>query len=625
MGSKRCVYCASLTIEKLVHLAEREFYGHTFPGEHYYQHHQSFKDLESAAYEGCDLCWVILDAFKTTPEDYMSSAIGITAEEADRRGSLYTEAILAEPSHVRLAINASHVYAGRRLDEVEAFDILLVQTDQPLFIDGRRIGRFETGRDLGADENFAVVNAWLQQCREEHLTCRTEVAGLLPTRVIDVHSEPPKLVLSRGAVGKYLALSHCWGGAISVLLTTKTIDPFQEELPMDQIPRNFEDAITITRRLGVQYLWIDSLCIMQDCKEDWTVESKKMGQVYRDSVLTIYAAAATGSTSGILCKGSNNGSQARAAIKVFNNELLEVAVAGKWDPDLESMKVLERSSPLNKRGWTLQELTLSPRQLHFGKDGIYWRCREQTCSLDGLSIGNLSPYDSMDVDPSSVFFWDTAHGQRLTPDEMQVAMTAFLTLVQTYSHRALTYNTDKLPALSGLCERIHRLIGGEYLAGIWSRDLARGLLWYKEMSSCKHVQPYRAPSWSWATTNDPVLFQIRPEMPATPSIEIISHRIEPCDSANPYGAVRSGLLVVKGLTLPLIRSRQVDKTLWSQDRYTALFIDTGTDLKSAMGLVLRPKEHSADVTFERVGMFSVDAGVVPGLMDELKDETITLV
>ncbi len=109
---------------------------------------------------------------------------------------------------------------------------------------------------------------------------------------------------SRGLKAEYIALSHCWGGKISPLLTTETLEPFQNRLSYAALPANFRDAIVITRELGIRYLWIDSLCILQDSKQDWQQESKMMAAIYRDSTLTISAMASSGSTQGILWLGT---------------------------------------------------------------------------------------------------------------------------------------------------------------------------------------------------------------------------------------------------------------------------------------------------------------------------------
>ncbi|PQE07156.1 Heterokaryon incompatibility protein [Rutstroemia sp. NJR-2017a BVV2] len=72
--------------------------------------------------------------------------------------------------------------------------------------------------------------------------------------------------------------------------TTKdNIDCFKQALPMEELPQTFKDAITVTRQLGLQYIWIDSLCIIQHDQEDWFRESAKMGDIFESSSCTLAA------------------------------------------------------------------------------------------------------------------------------------------------------------------------------------------------------------------------------------------------------------------------------------------------------------------------------------------------
>lgn len=125
---------------------------------------------------------------------------------------------------------------------------------------------------LGSDVYFDLAKDWLKQCRLDHPGCNPKDHPELPSRVIDVgiSSGPLHLRLMCGQVlrADYVALSHCWGGIITPVLTTKTLAMFKESLPYADLPANFQDAVTITRRLGLRYLWIDSLCILQDSGED---------------------------------------------------------------------------------------------------------------------------------------------------------------------------------------------------------------------------------------------------------------------------------------------------------------------------------------------------------------------
>jgi hypothetical protein len=120
-----------------------------------------------------------------------------------------------------------------------------------------------------------------------------------PTRLLQISASDSsisnlRLVQSPNLLGSkgYLALSHRWGGADVVELTKDTLDPFLMEIPLERLPRNFLDAVLVTVRLGFKFLWIDSLCIIQDSETDWQQESMNMGRIYRHAQCTIAAVEA---------------------------------------------------------------------------------------------------------------------------------------------------------------------------------------------------------------------------------------------------------------------------------------------------------------------------------------------
>ncbi|KAK2050895.1 HET-domain-containing protein, partial [Colletotrichum caudatum] len=127
-----------------------------------------------------------------------------------------------------------------------------------------------------------------------------EQIGLV-NEVVDVGVDgrrEPRLIVTGGAVGRYTTLSHCWGPRPVIRTTSRTIDDHLGALPLDGLPPTFRDAVSITRSLGIRYVWIDSLCIVQDSEEDWELESARMGAVYASSYLTIAASASPDSTGG---------------------------------------------------------------------------------------------------------------------------------------------------------------------------------------------------------------------------------------------------------------------------------------------------------------------------------------
>lgn len=164
------------------------------------------------------------------------------------------------------------------------------------------------GRPIQSDpmsnESICMIQGWIQECDTSHPKCHQHSNGKLPTRLIDVgsadESTQPRLVNSDGRSGHYVALTHVWGGLVPVRTLKESLVKYMCKLPLPFLPSNFTDAITITRRLGIQYLWIDALCIIQDSTQDWEAECANMGDTYRNSVLTIAAVDAESSKVGFL-------------------------------------------------------------------------------------------------------------------------------------------------------------------------------------------------------------------------------------------------------------------------------------------------------------------------------------
>lgn len=452
-------------------------------------------------------------------------------------------------------------------------------------IGGFRIGRYEVDPILGSPSNHRLAKQWLTECRLFHTDCLARKVHELPTRVIDVGaslgSTAVQLVLSQGKKADYVALSHCWGGAISPLLTTETLAAFRKHIDLSILPANFRDAVIITRNLGIRYLWIDSLCIQQNSKADWEIESQKMGLVYRNSTVTISALVSAGSKEGILKHNlSSLTSPKQATIKLLKDagDRCHISVCRKT-PNEEDLLSLDLQSALTGRGWTLQEYILSPRHILYGKDAIYWRCPQGFISSSGLPKGGKFPeYEYINI--SQIIYSDTLSRPLAPPSDIIGVLDEYYDLVRAYSRRRLTYGSDKLPAFSGLAQQLHPVFGGDYVAGIWTVDFRNGLLWLPDLMSCRHAKiPYRAPSWSWAVTDDLVTFH-RPETAARgspSSAELLDFGVELRNPASPYGEIISAKLVIKALTKPFVRSRQIIGSYWDGPDIGLLKFDEGLD------------------------------------------------
>ena len=282
-----------------------------------------------------------------------------------------------------------------------------------------------------------------------------------------------------------------------------------------ELPATFRDAVTITRNLDCQYLWIDSLCIIQDSVEDCQRECAKMSQVYRYSLLTLSALHSANSNAGIFTQRT-----LKPSVEVAPEK------SPGWGPiyvtlGLDSWNEMLGRSILNTRGWTLQERVLSPRLLHFSDDELLWECltcvqregsrkltaksRYSTCeeSYTGPSLDvNMPPADWSKQKLVLSFLNEWSGGESKVP---------FLTwnkAVSYFSGRNLTYGKDKLPAISGLAAEVCLQTGATYLAGLFKEDLPNGLCWQlypgNDASFVQRPSDYRAPSWSWASLDGKV-------------------------------------------------------------------------------------------------------------------------
>ena len=225
----------------------------------------------------------------------------------------------------------------------------------------------------GSQAHFKLLKQWLEECDSNHKACCTEEARSfsMPTRVLEVHDNSLRLRVSASVTpDRYVAFSHCWGVVEPTkrFCTTKAnFDELHRAIDLDQLPRNFQDAVTVTRGLGIRYIWIDSLCIVQDDTEDWYQESARMERVFSNAYCTVAASSAKSSIDGFLSRP-----QKRNHMKLSSpgNEDLFVCY------DIDNFRQDVELSPLSQRGWVLQERALSRRSIYYTNTQVYWECGE---------------------------------------------------------------------------------------------------------------------------------------------------------------------------------------------------------------------------------------------------------
>ncbi|KAG7284603.1 hypothetical protein NEMBOFW57_009208 [Staphylotrichum longicolle] len=410
----------------------------------------------------------------------------------------------------------------------------------------------------GSAASFGLAKQWLTRCKRGHSVCRDAIRSVtkFPTRLLDIGSGKVKTIRLREGRGQkdFVSLSHCWGSLQPLRLLEGNLELFKTQINFEDLPRTFQDAVTITRELGYRYLWIDSLCIIQDSKGDWTTESAIMGHIYRASALNISAGGAADSSAG--CFATRNPLKHRACI------LTGDAASGLCIPRRcpSEWRDHDGSSTIS-RGWVFQERMLAPRTLHYSRRTISWECIRRDATegwpdgadtWDWKSNGGYSRPKEIfqalcDFRPPA----KTAATSPLTNKDVLGFLRAWDELVATYSGKALTQRGDKLVALHGIMSMIAQSTGLRHGAGLWLDYLAVGLMWRTWRAAPTRPESldksqYRAPSWSWACVDSNVrLERVMLQMDYHDFTQ--QFRVENIAiSALPNGQVSRGELVVRG-------------------------------------------------------------------------------
>ena len=337
----------------------------------------------------------------------------------------------------------------------------------------------------GSPAAYRFVGHCLEECVSFHKECAKTVSGKvyadeiepeLPRRVIDVlprlGGDSVCLFESHSSRGRYTVLSHCWGPWTMRPLET-TIDTLSERLAgieMESLPQTFQDAVYVTRAAGLRFLWIDSLCIVQDDATDKVQQLGQMGAFYEKASFTIAAADAANSRQGLF----RSLSQEAVTIPYHDQSGKPVGLISVRSPEPPSR--LE-GSPLATRAWVTQEMILSRRVVAYTRYGILWSCKSGNKTEMGKSLG--AAYIERSADWNQV--------------------------ISLYTARQLSYQADKLAALEGIVTSLKEKTGDRCFAGVWEREMPGALLWSIKVHDWEAAErlpsELNLPSWSWASVN----------------------------------------------------------------------------------------------------------------------------
>lgn len=397
---------------------------------------------------------------------------------------------------------------------------------------------------------------------------------------------------------QYAALSYCWGPPQDAKFQSKAfranLQQLYEKLEFNSLSPILKDAIEVTRKLSIPYLWVDCLCILQDDFSDWQRQCKQMSDIYGKARVTLITTASRTCIQGFLNPARRGlrfpyKSKRRPNVEGYFMMYFTHVSSMKDDFGISPIETLNndlRSCQWARRGWTFQEEAMAGARIIFGKNGTYIGCGEKM---------SKAKTDETDV--------STRTRAGLLPRDDNKLHEAWQDLCDRYTHlttSSFTRPTDLLPALSGLC-RLYgdRLCHEGYIAGHWVTTLYYSLMWTRkydkpplltDLVKSYDRKPFVLPTWSCLAQGNIYLYIFknfsRPEISTIePHAQLVGD--------DPYGAIQDAWLHLEGFVLDLpslswsesaaglvgSRGAQIDKILFDANDYypMRLFAGDGTE------------------------------------------------
>ncbi|KND86481.1 hypothetical protein TOPH_08877 [Tolypocladium ophioglossoides CBS 100239] len=370
-----------------------------------------------------------------------------------------------------------------------------------------------------------IIQGWLHNCRTNHRRCRASTgSAMMPTRVIDVGGPAARsalrLVSSKGICEPYIALSYCWGVTADEILTltAMTFASMTQGIRESALAKTHRDTVSLAQALGIRYIWVDALCIIQGDEADWERESRNMAQVYGNATLTVVAGRSADARNGYM--DNTLDSFTRGGEPPPCRLPVSAPVSGNKTDSSFLMVALPRSAdigPVFTRGWCSQERVCCRRAVIFGTQQLMFECETEYAYENGKITRPLPRFAFNQPLP-------LAAQPRDVQDLREATLRKWYNFLYVYTTCHLSNPHDIFAAIAAIAQQAARVLHSRYLAGIWECDIIRGLLW----EPCYHMEigPHskvhttrpkptrltggtsgpivRAPSWSWAAVMGPV-------------------------------------------------------------------------------------------------------------------------
>lgn len=354
----------------------------------------------------------------------------------------------------------------------------------------------------GVIDGFDFIKKHVDQCIREHTCEQGDNLPTLPDRVLQVgmnRASGIQLLEPKNQRSKYIALSYCWGPVSekTFLTTRHNLKARKAGIDFENLPPLLQNVVACARALGIEFVWVDRLCILQGDDGDFKTQGPKMGEIYGNATLTIAAASASSEEDRILNARDTRWQQAVMNFDCEEMGRLRLGVRRR-SHHLGDERRGGDYGKLSTRAWVWQERLLSSRTVFFTPHAFKFECRNHSV-WQGFDQGVVSPSWSARLD--------------------SITNDSWLTLVEEFMRKGITKPSDRLPALNAVMKRVSRHTGWKPIWGMWGEAIVQSLRWRSgtnnidDVHSCQTNPSHHAPSWSWASIEGPISHAVTPSTP----------------------------------------------------------------------------------------------------------------
>ncbi|VUC24207.1 unnamed protein product [Clonostachys rosea] len=457
-------------------------------------HHLTLESFEQSVREGCSAC-IGMNSLESVADDnpmiaasgfysiFMHQTIRLSPHRVSSKISLYSR------SHS----TSYHTTITGWVGPLDNFNISLSPS-------------------TGDETTFQLIKAWLDTCLGSHKEC-AKTGAFVPPRLLQVDAAGNFRLIQKDVVepgARYATFTHCYPMEdSSTQLIQSNIGQFRSSLPLSHLPLSYRDAFTVLQRMGLQYLWIDRLCVIQDSESDLAAHDNVRSDIYANSFLGIGAAGSSSPGSGLFVERDPE------AVVANNNQFYTAndgtIIPLNTKPQIQRIDFLDE--PLSESLNALEVRFRTPRMVHFGSKMVFWECHGAIADEVHPCARHINTGSRLESE-IDLFGSDIKplHGIQYTPSSNRTVQihSQWRTIVERYSQsgiqrqdgrRLLEYVASKI---KGLLEQ-QGLQETTYLAGMWKNFFPAELLWHSISNDTRRVRD-RAPSWSWLALEAPIRY-----------------------------------------------------------------------------------------------------------------------